>query len=75
MAGLAPAIHVFVAKESKTWITGTSPVMTGIELRRSNPENAVGDDERHALTENSFLTASMSATLGNPASLPRRWIL
>jgi hypothetical protein len=28
MAGLDPAIHVFVVKESKTWITGTSPVMT-----------------------------------------------
>jgi hypothetical protein len=22
MAGLVPAIHVFVSKESKTWITG-----------------------------------------------------
>jgi len=29
MAGLDPAIHVFVPhEESKTWITGTSPVMT-----------------------------------------------
>jgi hypothetical protein len=30
MAGLDPAIHVFVSnmKESKTWITGSSPVMT-----------------------------------------------
>jgi hypothetical protein len=31
MAGLVPAIHVFYfagKKESKTWITGTSPVTT-----------------------------------------------
>jgi hypothetical protein len=30
MAGLDPAIHDFFAakKEGKTWITGTSPVMT-----------------------------------------------
>jgi hypothetical protein len=29
MAGLDPAIHVFVCREKrKTWITGTSPVMT-----------------------------------------------
>jgi hypothetical protein len=30
MAGLDPAIHVFLLqnKKSKTWITGTSPVMT-----------------------------------------------
>jgi hypothetical protein len=28
LAGLDPAIHVFACKESKTWITGTSPVMT-----------------------------------------------
>jgi hypothetical protein len=29
MAGLVPAIHVFPPyQESKTWITGTSPVMT-----------------------------------------------
>jgi hypothetical protein len=32
MAGLDPAIHVFVARtKSKTWITGTSPVMTSID--------------------------------------------
>jgi hypothetical protein len=34
MAGLDPAIHVFVSRQrkSKTWITGTSPVMTvGVE--------------------------------------------
>jgi hypothetical protein len=29
MAGLDPAIHVFVPqKRSKTWIAGTSPTMT-----------------------------------------------
>jgi len=28
MAGLGPAIHVFIAQRTKTWITGTSPVMT-----------------------------------------------
>jgi hypothetical protein len=29
MAGLDPAIHVFVFESGiKTWITGTSPVMT-----------------------------------------------
>jgi hypothetical protein len=27
MAGLVPAIHVF-GRSKKTWITGTSPVMT-----------------------------------------------
>jgi hypothetical protein len=39
MAGLDPAIHVFVSqKKSKTWITGTSPVMTGIYiLARQTP--------------------------------------
>ena len=33
MAGLVPAIHDFadVAEESKSWMTGTSPVMTGGE--------------------------------------------
>jgi hypothetical protein len=31
MAGFIPAIHVFRPKvESKTWITGTSPVMTAV---------------------------------------------
>jgi hypothetical protein len=36
MAGLDPAIDVFVsAKEVKTWITGTSPVMTS-ESRHSH---------------------------------------
>ena len=37
MAGLDPAIHVFASvKESKTWITGTSPVMTsGLTEERS----------------------------------------
>src|SRR5579871_3531785 len=38
MAGLGRAIHVFIDRVSKTWITGTSPVMTGMKLRRSNPE-------------------------------------
>jgi len=28
MAGLDPAIHVLGRQKSKTWITGTSPVMT-----------------------------------------------
>src|SRR5882672_4884332 len=28
MAGLVPAIHVFVARPSKTWIPGSSPGMT-----------------------------------------------
>jgi len=28
MAGLVPAIHVFASVTSKTWIIGTSPVMT-----------------------------------------------
>jgi hypothetical protein len=31
MAGLDPAIHVFSSlTRSKTWITGTSPVMTAV---------------------------------------------
>jgi long-chain acyl-CoA synthetase len=36
MAGLVPAIHVFFAA-SKTWITGTSPVMTktvGVQIKK-----------------------------------------
>ena len=46
--------------------------------------NATGDEDAphaipnssgHAPTANSCLTASMSARLGSPASLPRRWIL
>jgi len=28
MAGLDPAIHVFLHLASETWITGSSPVMT-----------------------------------------------
>jgi hypothetical protein len=32
MAGLDPAIHVFVVTKRKTWITGTSPVMTKRDL-------------------------------------------
>ena len=28
MAGLVPAIHVFAAEESKTWMPGTRPGMT-----------------------------------------------
>ena len=28
MAGLVPAIHVFVQRERKTWMPGTSPGMT-----------------------------------------------
>jgi len=28
MAGLVPAIHVFLEKRSKTWMAGTRPGMT-----------------------------------------------
>jgi hypothetical protein len=28
MAGLVPAIHVFLRRHSKTWMPGTSPGMT-----------------------------------------------
>ena len=28
MAGLVPAIHVFACNKSKTWMPGSSPVMT-----------------------------------------------
>jgi len=28
MAGLVPAIHVFVTHRRKSWITGPSPLMT-----------------------------------------------
>jgi hypothetical protein len=30
MAGLVPAIHVFVAQGSKTWMPGTRPGMTNV---------------------------------------------
>jgi hypothetical protein len=42
MAGLDPAIHVFTLRqESKTWITGSSPVMTMISHFSNNEkENA-----------------------------------
>jgi hypothetical protein len=30
MAGLVPAIHVFLAVEAKTWMPGTRPGMTKI---------------------------------------------
>ena len=33
MAGLDPAIHVFVAKKEKTWIRGSSPRMTKVRGR------------------------------------------
>jgi hypothetical protein len=29
MPGLVPGIHVFLESESKTWMAGTSPAMTG----------------------------------------------
>jgi hypothetical protein len=29
MAGLVPAIHVFLGSAAKTWMPGTSPGMTG----------------------------------------------
>jgi hypothetical protein len=32
MAGLVPAIHVFIAKKSKTWITATSSAKTRFAL-------------------------------------------
>jgi hypothetical protein len=35
MAGLDPAIHVFVSKKSKTWITGSSPVMTAFVWKQT----------------------------------------
>jgi hypothetical protein len=28
MAGLVPAIHAFLVRQSKTWMLGTSPAMT-----------------------------------------------
>jgi hypothetical protein len=36
MAGLVPAIHVFVTQRRKSWITGPSPVMTPIVRRLPN---------------------------------------
>ena len=35
MAGLVPAIHVLLLLEIKTWITGTSPVMTIVGVEAS----------------------------------------
>jgi hypothetical protein len=32
MAGLVPAIHVFVDIERKTWMPGTRPGMTRIDI-------------------------------------------
>jgi hypothetical protein len=37
MAGLVPAIHVFVPNIRKAWITGTNPVMTADRLNCSSP--------------------------------------
>jgi hypothetical protein len=39
MAGLVPAIHVLLQIKSKTWITGTSPVMTKGMLLANNEEH------------------------------------
>src|SRR5439155_18524508 len=53
MAGLDPAIHVFVPHESKTWMPGSSPGMTEIcanlsppslRAKRSNPPLRAGMD-------------------------------
>ena len=32
MPGLVPGIHVFDLMQTKTWMAGTSPAMTGIAL-------------------------------------------
>jgi hypothetical protein len=32
MAGLVPAIYVFLPKSEKTWMPGTSPGMTNIDV-------------------------------------------
>jgi len=35
MAGLVPAIHVFLLAAPKTWMPGTSPGMTAAKLERN----------------------------------------
>jgi hypothetical protein len=37
MAGLVPAIHVFLRAETKTWMPGTSPGMTNSYSAFLNP--------------------------------------
>jgi hypothetical protein len=34
MPGLDPGIHVFLAKQLKTWMAGTSPAMTNFNIMR-----------------------------------------
>jgi hypothetical protein len=33
MPGPVPGIHVFASQESKTWMAGTGPAMTGFKVR------------------------------------------
>src|SRR6476620_12753263 len=55
MAGLVPAIHVFlVVVEQKTWMPGTRPGMTGFTFDGSNslrPADQYPDREHDAATE------------------------
>jgi hypothetical protein len=39
MAGLFPAIHVFLLERSKTWMPGTRPDMTAVILAMASDYN------------------------------------
>src|SRR4051812_49965906 len=71
MAGLDPAIHVFclTRKESKTWITGTSPVMTVpdqtatdliFKQRRHPPRHCERSEAIHAARKKVWIASSLA---------------
>ena len=53
MAGLDPAIHALTSKQRKTWITGSSPVMTVEDVTRGEGVSTKGGFSlsRKGLTE------------------------
>ena len=52
MAGFVPAIHAFRRRRRKTWITGSSPVMTvGDCIKRDNAMAATGFAYSHLFTK------------------------
>src|SRR3954447_24127826 len=82
MAGLVPAIHVFAGREGKTWMPGTRPGMTSLEMvdscetavmveRRARSRNDLSPCHRRAFLRLRGLARSAgqgdAATLRRPA--------
>jgi hypothetical protein len=43
MAGLVPAIHVFLLKEDRTWMPGTRPGMTNLKAAKGTAAKVISD--------------------------------